>query len=59
VSGNCGEITKIFVPYKMILGDVKNPEFRSKRKAFSHKLVEAARKRVFMIQKYQRKSNKR
>jgi hypothetical protein len=45
VSGNCGEITKIFVPYKMILGDVKNPEFRSARaKAFSHKLVEAARK---------------
>jgi hypothetical protein len=36
---------KDFCAYKMILGDVKNPEFRSARaKAFSHKLVEAARK---------------
>lgn len=35
---------KDFCAYKMILGDVKNPEFRSARtKAFSHILVQKAR----------------
>jgi hypothetical protein len=35
---------KDFCAYKMILGDVKNPEFRSARtKAFSHILVRKAR----------------